>query len=177
MQFIGLSGSLREHSFNSALIRLAAQLLPEHCSVEIYSCDLPLYNADLEAGGLPVAVKKLKQAIAGADGVIIATPEYNHGIAGVLKNAVDWASRPAFESPLKDKPVAILSASMSPLGGARAQTQLRSVMESILCRIYPREFLLGTAHEVFDQEGQVRKPETAERLERFLGGYLSWMGG
>jgi chromate reductase len=156
-----ISGSLRRDSFNTALARGAIALAPEGVTIEMLEYrDVPLYDADLE---IPPSVASLKDAIARADGLVIATPEYNFGIPGVLKNMIDWASRPAYRSPLLGKPVAIVSASTSLIGGARAQLQLREVLLGTAAYPFPwPDVVLGRAKEKIS-EGRV-VDETSRRL-------------
>src|SRR4026209_985314 len=126
LSFVGIAGSLRRASINRGLIRAAVDGAPAGTSVVPYElADIPMFNADVEAGGDPPAVADFKRAIASADALLIATPEYNHCVPGVLKNAIDWASRPARESVLTGKPVAIMGASTGRGGTARAQAHLR----------------------------------------------------
>jgi chromate reductase, NAD(P)H dehydrogenase (quinone) len=130
MRLLGISGSLRQGSYNRGLLRAAHELLPE--GVELAEFDLrelPPYDGDVEAAGDPEPVAAFKDAIRAADGLVIATPEYNRGVPGVLKNAIDWASRPPFGSPLASKPVAIMGASTGLGGTAKAQEQLRAALE------------------------------------------------
>lgn len=176
MNIIGLSGSLRKDSFNTLLLKASGTYLPEDCDYQILSADLPLYDAGLDSDNPPEAIRAFKQKIADADGLLIATPEYNYSFSGVLKNAIDWASRPAFESPLKHKPIALLSASMSPTGGARAQAQLRPVLCGTLSVLYPSvDFLVPMAQKVFAEAGQIQDEVTANRLQKFISGYLAWL--
>lgn len=138
MDVLGIVGSLRSGSFNRAVLRTAAEVAPDGMAVAEHRLgDVPLYNADVEREGDPEPVVRLKEAIAAADGVLIVTPEYQHGIPGVLKNALDWASRPPGESPLNGKPVAIMGASPGMTGTARAQSQLRQTLVYNRCRILP----------------------------------------
>src|ERR1041384_3685194 len=126
LSFLAVAGSLRRGSYNRGLIRAAIELAPSGTTVTQWDLDeIPLFNADLEALGDPVPVAAFKQAIASADALVIATPEYNHCVPGVLKNAIDWASRPARRSVLTDLPVAIMGASSGGGGTARAQAHLR----------------------------------------------------
>lgn len=126
---LGFAGSLRRESYNRALLDTAAEIAPDGMHIEIFDlAPIPFYNADVEAEGDPEAVADFKKRIADADGVLIATPEYQHGIPGVLKNALDWASRPPGDSVLKGKPVAMMGASPSPVGTARAHLQLRRTL-------------------------------------------------
>src|SRR5438132_707481 len=139
MRLLGIAGSLRRGSYNRGLIEAARQLLPPSIAVEVFELDdIPLYNADYDVDGLrPFEVERFKSTIAEADAVLIATPEYNHSVPGVLQNAIDWASRPAMKSPLIGKPVAIMGASVGITGTARAQQQLKLVLMSTLASVMP----------------------------------------
>jgi chromate reductase len=157
MTILGIAGSLRQGSYNRALLRAARELLPEGTElVEHDLRDLPLYDGDVEAAGDPQPVVALKDAIRAADAILIATPEYNRGIPGVLKNAIDWASRPPLASPLARKPVAIMGASTGLGGTRRAQEQLRSALE------FPGALVLEEPHVLvpeafmrFDESGEL----------------------
>jgi len=125
IKILGFAGSLRAQSFNRGILNAAAQLLPEHVALEIYELnDIPVFNQDQE-NNIPPAVTEFKNKIKSADAILIATPEYNYSVPGVLKNAIDWASRPYGDNSFEGKPVAIMSASTGMLGGARAQYHLR----------------------------------------------------
>ena len=165
------AGSLRENSYNRALLRAAREETPEGMSIEIFDlADIPLYNADLEAEGDPEQVKAFKEGIRMSDAVLIATPEYNHGVPGVTKNAIDWASRPPKNAPLDEKPVGILGASPGITGSARGQSQLRQAFEFTNSYCMPQpEILVYRAHEKFDEEGRL----TDEKTRTFLGKYLA----
>lgn len=177
MNILGLCGSLRDASFNARLLAEAGRCLEENgAGFQVASIgDVPHYNEDLDGDDKPASVVALLDAVGAADALLIASPEYNYGIPGVLKNAIDWVSRPAYQSVLKDRPTAILSASMSTIGGARMQAQLRGVLAGILTPVYPApDFLLATAHEAFDDDGRLADPKTGQRLERFLRGFRDW---
>lgn len=178
MKLLGISGSLRNGSFNTALLQAAAKCLPEGVSLHITGlADLPLYNADIDGDKKPAAVRSLQQSIRESDGMLIATPEYNYSIPGVLKNGLDWASRPAYKSVLAGKPVAILSVSGSPVGGARAQVHLRDVLSSTLCSVVPApHFLVPMAKEKFDEELELTDAETEAKLRRYLEDFALWIG-
>lgn len=125
----GISGSLRKDSFNTAALQAATELAPEGVTVAMHTLhDIPLFNEDVEAKGWPDAVAELREKVAPADGVLFATPEYNYSIPGVLKNAIDWLSRPTGEGVITGKPAAVLGASPSPFGTVRAQSHLRQVL-------------------------------------------------
>lgn len=134
-QLLGISGSLRRESNCTAVLHALKPLLRGRAQLEVTTLqEVPLYNADLEGDALPGGVRGLKQAIGAADALIVCSPEYNYGIPGVLKNAIDWASRPAFASPLKGKPVLIITAAPGLFGGARAQAQIRDALAATLAR-------------------------------------------
>lgn len=175
LKVLGLSGSLRQDSYNTRLLRAAGEL-EGGITLTVYDySDVPLYSEDLEGAGRPPSVTNFLAAIHGADALLIATPEYNHSISGVLKNALDWASRPAFESVLTGKPAGILSASMSPVGGARAQQHLKAILAATLTPVYPaNEFLLGGAHEAFDEHGVLTDATARRRLNRYVSGLATW---
>ena len=136
---LGISGSIRRDSTNTAILQTMAGALSGKATMTLFPLyDIPLYNSDLEGEHLPTSVHALKAAITAADGLVICSPEYNHGTSGVLKNALDWASRPAFNSPLKNKPALIMSSSPGALGGARAHAQLRETLASANSRVIAR---------------------------------------
>ena len=128
-KILGISGSLRERSYNTALLRAAAELAPPDAEIELFDLvAIPLYNDDVESAGDPAPVAELRAAVAEADALLLATPEYNRGTSGVLKNAIDWLSRPALASVLRWKPVAIMGASSGRGGTRRAQQQVRDAL-------------------------------------------------
>lgn len=140
-KLLGTSGSIRKGSFNSAFLEaLMARVEASgkaDCTI-FHLGEIPLYNQDVENAGFPASVQALRHAVTEADGFVISTPEYNHGMSGVLKNALDWISRPAFESPLKDKPCLPLSTSAATNGGIRAHTQIHETLYSTLARVVAR---------------------------------------
>jgi chromate reductase len=177
LRVIGIAGSLRKASYNRALLRAAAALAPAGMAIEIFDlADVPLYNGDVEAQGDPAAVVGLKEAIAGADGVLMATPEYNHGVPAVIKNAVDWASRPPGQAALGGEPVGIIGASPGITGTARGQSQLRQAFEftNSFCMPQP-ELLVFKAHEKFAPDGTLTDSQTAKYLERYLAAFAAWV--
>jgi chromate reductase len=148
---LGLSGSIRKESTNTAILRTVAEKLGARASLTVFPLnDIPLYNSDLEGDALPQPVRALKEAITASDGLILCTPEYNHGMSGVLKNALDWASRPAFASPLKSKPTLLMTSSPGYVGGARAQAQMQETMASALARVVirPQIVIAGVAQKI-----------------------------
>jgi len=173
MKIVAISGSLRKNSYNTFLLEAAINFLPESASVAIYDIsDIPLYNQDLDGDTKPESVERLKRAITEADALLIATPEYNYSIPGGLKNAIDWASRPGYKSPLAHKPVAVMSASMSSVGGARAQNHLKQILMGVLSNVYTApEFIVPSAHQVFSENGKIQDADTLKRLERFINDF------
>jgi chromate reductase len=177
VRVLAFAGSLRQGSYNRALLRAAQELAPANMIIDIFDLiDVPLYNGDLEAEGDPEGVARLEQAIRAADAVLMATPEYNHGVPGVMKNAVDWASRPPRGAPLAGKPVAILGASPGMTGTARGQSQLRQAFEFTNSYAMPQpEILVFRAHEKFDSEGRLTDESTRQHLQAFLIAFEAWI--
>lgn len=176
LRVLSFAGSLRQASYNRALLRAAQAVSPDGMTVEIFDIAVvPLYNGDVEAEGDPAGVAAFKQAIGDADAVLIATPEYNHGVPGVMKNAIDWASRPPRGAALDRKPVGIIGASPGQTGSARGQSQLRQAFEFTNSYCMPQpELLVFRAHEKFDEAGNLTDEATAKYLRRFLEAFLAW---
>jgi chromate reductase, NAD(P)H dehydrogenase (quinone) len=173
----GIAGSLRRESYNRALLRAAQELAPEGMEIRIFDrmADLPLFNQDVEAEGDPEPVQALKNAIGEAAALLIATPEYNHGVPGVLKNAIDWASRPPRDSVLAGKPTAIFGASPGITGSARAQSQLRQAFVFTDTPVLAQpEILVYRAHEKFDADGRLTDGKTREFVGRLLDRLADW---
>lgn len=173
---LGFAGSLRKASLNRALLRAAVKLAPAGMTIEIFDlAAVPLYNGDVEAAGDPDGVVAFKKAIRAADAVLIVTPEYNHGVPGVMKNAVDWASRPARDAALNGKPVGLIGASPGQTGTARGQSQLRQAFEftNSFCMPQP-ELLVFRALEKFDAAGELTDEKTAEYLAKYLTAFRDW---
>jgi chromate reductase, NAD(P)H dehydrogenase (quinone) len=167
---VGFAGSLRRGSYNRGLLRAATELAPPALHIVIHELDgIPLYNGDVEAAGAPSSVVQLRDAIRKADGLLIATPEYNHGVPGVLKNTIDWLSRPPRDSALNGKVAAIMGASPGMIGTARGQSQLRQAFAftNTYALLQP-EVLVGRAHEKFDADGRLVHQATREFLATFL---------
>jgi chromate reductase len=179
VKILGIAGSLREASYNRALLRAARELLPE--GVELVEHDisgLPFYDGDVEAAGDPEPVAAFKQAIRDADALLIATPEYNRGVSGVLKNAVDWASRPALASPLTAKPVAIMGAATGRGGTARAQEQLRGALEFSRATVLEQpEVLVPEAYMRFDEHGELVDDSVRADLAELVDTLVAVAGG
>ena len=167
---VGFAGSLRRGSYNRALLRAATELAPSALHIVIHELDgIPLYNGDVEAAGAPTSVVELRDAIRTAEGLLIATPEYNHGVPGVLKNTIDWLSRPPRDSVLNGKVAAVMGASPGMTGTARGQSQLRQafVFTNTYALLQP-EVLVGRAHEKFDADGRLVHQPTRDFLATFL---------
>jgi chromate reductase len=169
VQLLGIVGSLRADSHNAMLIRAAGDLLPAGVELEVFDGlrAVPAFDEDLEDLGDP-AVEALKAAIAQADGVLFVTPEYNGSIPGFLKNALDWVSRPFEHNPLRNKPVAVLSASTGMFGGVWASAELRKVAGLIGARVLDRDTPVGLAATAFDADGRLASPESAEAVASTL---------
>jgi len=174
---VGIAGSLRRASYNRGLIRAAVDVAPEQMRIVPHEIgDLPLYNADIEALGDPEPVRRLKEAIASADALLIATPEYNHCIPGVLKNAIDWASRPARQSALTSKPIAILGASTGGGGTARAQAHLRDGLAYTGGLVMPLpEVLVPLAASRFDDDGSLIDDGIRLSVHDLLASLADWV--
>lgn len=177
MEFIGISGSIRMESYNTKLLHAAAGFLPKEVTIRIIACgDLPLYNNDLDKDIKPDSVVQFLRSIGESDGLLIATPEYNYSIPGVLKNAIDWASRPGYKSVLAGKPAGIISAAKSVVGGARVQLHLRDVFSSTLTPVVPSPpLLVPLAQEKFNQAGELVDKDTMRKLDRYMQDLVAWV--
>jgi chromate reductase, NAD(P)H dehydrogenase (quinone) len=173
MKILAISGSLRRDSYNTGLLRAAAELAPAGVDVELYPSNrlaaIPPYDGDVQELRTPEAVTELKGAIAFADAVLVATPEYNSSIPGQLKNAFDWVSRPLAESPLRGKPTMVIGASASAYGAIWAQADLRKVLGTLGGRIVEAEVAVAHAGERFDELGRLTDEETREQLTQAVG--------
>lgn len=176
LNVLGIAGSLRRGSFNRALIRAAVELAPDGMTIETFDLNpLPFFNADIEEQGDPLSVVEFKQAIQNADALLFSTPEYNYGLPGVLKNALDWASRPP-ESPLNGKPAAIMGASPGRTGTARSQLQLRQTLQSTRSPVMPGpEVLVAGAHELVNEEGVLIDDKTRQYVAKLLESLVQWV--
>jgi chromate reductase len=176
LRILGIAGSLRAGSLNRALLRAARELAPPGMRIDDFDiAPIPAYNADVEAAGDPPPVAALKQAIREADALLFATPEYNYGIPGVLKNAIDWASRPPARTPLRGKPAAIMGASVGSGGTIRAQLALRQcfVFTQTLALLQP-EVLVAKAEAKFDAEGRLVDEPTRGHVHKLLEALRDW---
>jgi chromate reductase len=175
MRVLGISGSLRRDSHNSALLRAAAERLPAGSELVPFErlSEIPPYDEDVEGRGVPEPVHELREAIRDADAVLIATPEYNHSIPGQLKNALDWASRPAGKSALNGKPAAVVGASTGMFGAVWAQAELRKVLGAMGGRVLEAELPVAHAADLRHDDRLELPPEQAERLEEILAELVS----
>jgi len=174
----GIAGSLRRQSFNRGLLRAAVELAPAGTSIDPVPIEeIPLYNADMEqADGIPAAVERMKDAIASADGLLLVTPEYNNGIPGVFKNAIDWASRPASDIPriFYGRPVAVIGASPGGFGTILAQNGWLPVLRTLRTRPWLEgRLLVSRAGSAFDEEGNLTHEEVRAQLRDFLKGFAA----
>lgn len=175
IRILGFAGSLRKNSYNRALLRAAVQQVPKNVVLDVFDLGgIPPFNQDLETQP-PSKVKEFKAKIRGADAILIATPEYNYSIPGVLKNAIDWASRPYPDNAFDGKPLAIMGASIGMLGAARAQYHLRQ--SCVFLNMYPTnlpEVFVAHAQEKFDQDGRLKDEKTKELIAELLENLVSW---
>lgn len=172
---LGFAGSLRKGSYNKSILRTAKELSPTNVSIEIFDLEgIPPYNQDMD-DRMPERVKEFKSRIQAADAILIATPEYNYSIPGVLKNAIDWASRPPGHNSFAGKPVAIMSASPAMLGGSRAQYHLRQTF--IYLDMYPvnkPEVMVPSANEKIDENGNVKDEKTRRKIKELVESLADW---
>ena len=175
IRILGFVGSLRKGSYNKALMQAASQLLPENVELEIFDLsDIPPFNQDIERQP-PQAVREFKAKIRIADAILIASPEYNYSVPGVLKNAIDWASRPYGDNAFEGKPVAVMSASIGSLGGARAQYHLRQSF--IFLNMHPvnrPEVMMPYAQDNVDANGNVTNEQTRKLIRELLESLVRW---
>jgi len=175
MSILGFAGSLRKDSYNKALLRATLELLPKDAKLEIFDLEgIPPFNQDLESR-MPTRVKEFKAKIRAADAILIATPEHNYSVPSVLKNAIDWASRPYGDNSFEGKPVAIMSASTGMLGGARAQYHLRQTL--VFLNMHPinrPEVIVAFANEKIDEHGILRDKETRRLIKELLKSLIAW---
>jgi chromate reductase, NAD(P)H dehydrogenase (quinone) len=170
MKILGINGSLRRDSWNGKLLGAAHELLPGDVELEVWDGlkAVPPYDEDDDLNPAPAAVARFRAAIAGADAVLIATPEYNSSVPGQLKNAIDWASRPFATNSLRNKPVAVVGASTGAFGAVWAQAELRKVLAATGARVVEGEVALGHAPERFDDEGRLLDENLRQQLEEVV---------
>ncbi|NWG10411.1 NAD(P)H-dependent oxidoreductase [Candidatus Bathyarchaeota archaeon] len=174
-KILGFAGSLRRGSYNKGLLRAAATLVPDGVKLEIFDIEgIPPFNQDYEKQP-PEKVKEFKAKIRAADALLIATPEYNYSMPGVLKNAIDWASRPYGDNAFEDKPVAVMSASIGMLGGARAQYHLRQAFVTLdIHTLNWPEVMVPYADDKFDENGNLTDADTKKKIEKLLESLVDW---
>jgi chromate reductase, NAD(P)H dehydrogenase (quinone) len=172
---LGIAGSLRRQSFNRALLRAAQELAPEGATIETFELDgIPSFNQD-EEGNPPAKVAELKQRIRGADAILFVTPEYNYSVPGLLKNAIDWASRPYGDSAWNGKPVAVMGASVGTIGTARAQYHLRQMFVFLnMYAVNQPEVMVSNAHKHFDQDGKLTDDTAKKLIRQLLEELVNW---
>ncbi len=172
---LGFAGSLRKGSYNAAVLRAAVELAPAEMKLETFDLHgIPLYDGDVEAQGLPEPVRRFRERIAAADALLIVTPEYNYSMAGVLKNAIDWASRPP-NQPFAGKPVAIAGASMGGFGTARAQYHLRQTCVYLdMIPLNKPEVFVSAAHQKVDAEGRLSDEPSRAAVRALLEALVPW---
>jgi chromate reductase len=175
VRILGIAGSLRRESYNRGALRAAQQLIPEGATLDVFELDgIPGFNQDKEQNP-PEKVAELKRRIVEADAILFVTPEYNYSVPGVLKNAIDWASRPYGESAWNGKPAAIMGASIGGIATARAQYHLRQIM--VFLNMFPLnqpEVMIGNAAERFDAQGNLTDDTTKDYIRKLLENLVQW---
>ncbi|MFW6110502.1 MAG: NADPH-dependent FMN reductase [Thermoproteota archaeon] len=175
INILGFAGSLRKESYNRSILRAAVELAPEGAEIEIFPLEgIPPFNQDLE-DPMPEKVKKFKSKVEAADAILIATPEYNFSIPGVLKNAIDWASRPYGDNSFKDKPVAIMGASTGMIGTARAQYHLRQ--SCVFLDMHPvntPEVFVASVNQKIDEGGRLTDEKSRKLIQDLLHSLVAW---
>ena len=178
-KLLGISGSLRRGSYNSALLRAATRLMPPEATLEVASIrGIPLYDYDVEVQGLPATVALLKDAVVAADGVLLVTPEYNNGIPGVFKNAIDWLSRPSADirRAFGGRPFAVIGASPGGFGTVLSQAAWLPVLRTLGTQVWSGGRLaVSRAGSVFDESGALRDTAVEEQLRQFLAGFVGFV--
>jgi chromate reductase, NAD(P)H dehydrogenase (quinone) len=172
---LGFAGSLRKGSWNRGLLRTAQQAAPSDVAIEVFDiADIPLYNEDVRQKGFPPVVQSFRERIRAADALLIATPEYNYSVPGVLKNAIDWASRPP-DQPFQDKPIALMGASAGTAGTTRAQHHLRQSFVFLDGRLLARpEVLIAAATQKFDEQGNLMDEPSKKLVADLLATLAAW---
>jgi NAD(P)H-dependent FMN reductase len=180
-RILGISGSLRRASYNSALLRAATRLMPPEATLEVGSIrGIPLFDGDVEAQGIPATVSQLKEAIIAADGVLLVTPEYNNSIPGVFKNAIDWLSRPSadIKRVFAAKPFAVIGASPGGYGTTLSQSAWLPVLRTLGTHAwFGGRLMVSRAGGLFDESGALKDATLEEQLKQYLAGYVSFVRG
>ena len=177
LKILGISGSLRKGSFNTAALKVCADLMPAGMKMTSYARldDIPLFNQDVFDAGSPESAKRFRAEVAAADGLLIASPEYNFSLSAALKNAIDWGSRPP-NQVFQEKPIAVFSATQGPLGGPRNQYDLRRILGQLWGHVLPRpEVFIGAAQTKFDAQGRLTDETTRKFLADLLVGFKTWI--
>ena len=176
LKVLGISGSLRRNSFNTAALRTCAELMPAGMTLTYARIDdIPLFNQDVFDAGLPEPAKRFRAEVAAADALLIASPEYNFSVTAALKNAIDWGSR-APNQVFQDKPIAMFSATTGPVGGARVQYDLRKILAQLWGLILPKpEVFIGNAASKFDAQGRLTDETTRKFLTELLAAFQTWI--
>src|SRR5216110_2133469 len=176
LKVLGISGSLRKASYNTAILKACAELMPAGMKMTYARIDdIPLFNQDVFDAGLPESPKRFRAEVAAADGLLIASPEYNFSLSAALKNAIDWGSRPP-NQVFQDKPIAIFSASQGPMGGARVQYDLRRILGQLWGHVMPRpEVFIGASAGKVDAQGNITDEATKKFLTELLAGLKTWI--
>ena len=174
-RILGIAGSLRKGSYNAAALRAAQKLVPDGAVLETFDiAPIPIYNEDVKQAGFPPPVQDMRSRIAGADALLIVTPEYNYSVPGVLKNAIDWASRPP-DQPFNNKPVAIMGASPGMLGSARAQYHLRQICVFLNMHFVNKpEVMIAAANTKFNEAGELTDETTRKLVRDLLQSLVDW---
>ncbi len=175
VRILGFAGSLRKGSYNKMALQIATKVVPDGAELEVFDLEgIPPFNQDLEQNP-PSKVKEFKAKIRGADAILIATPEYNYSIPGVLKNAIDWASRPYGDNAFDGKPVALMGATIGNIGTARAQYHLRQSFVFLnMFSINQPEVMIPEAQGKFDEEGNLKDEHTREKIQELLQALVEW---
>lgn len=177
LRILGFAGSLRRGSLNRALLRAASELAPQHARIVPFDiAGIPLYNGDLDNDDArPAAVTQFKQAVTDADAVLVVSPEYNYGAAGVTKNVLDWASRPSYRSPFLHKPCGLMGAAPGRSGTMRGQEQVKLHLLGMAALVYPHPGVaVSTAREKFDGDLRLTDEDTREFVRKYLNGFAEW---
>ena len=177
LKVLGISGSLRKASYNTALLKACAKLMPAGMSMSGYARldDIPLFNQDVFDAGIPAPAKRFRDEVTAADGLLIALPEYNFSLSAALKNAIDWGSRPP-NQVFQDKPIAIFSSSQGPMGGARVQYDTRRILGQLWGHVLPRpEVFIGGVPSKVDAQGNITDEGTRKFLADLMAGFKTWI--
>jgi len=177
LKVLGISGSLRKGSYNTALLKACAGMMPAGMTMSGYARldDIPLFNQDVFDAGIPAPAKRFRDEVTAADGLLIALPEYNFSLTAALKNAIDWGSRPPSQV-FMEKPIAIFSASQGPMGGARVQYDARRILGQLWGHVMPRpEVFIGAAQTKVDAQGHITDEATRKFLAELVAGFKTWI--